>query len=565
MGFDFKRQMCVLEFDKDTYDFILSDAATFAFLKYRFYIRLDSLLLGDSKKILERFVHDGNYGEAFKLTLEDGDGKPAVMACRLEPSDHFNAVKMLMMNYDELCTFCEEEALDKRVNFDLVEQHSDLVYSYDRADGKITVWQSGLDGKILRSDTLDEFEKYAREKLSADSFENFGKFVSQIRSGTRAFSCSVRRADDGKEFVLTGVAIYKNGLHSKTVGRFGTACISAELLNLYDPLTGMYLKGHITDYAKQRINERHERTAIAIVDLDDFKLVNDSYGHSKGDEVLRRVADILRRSCGKMGKVGRIGGDEFFIVYDNFEDMQQLRFTLMGMRSLVTTEFSDEKDGFTTSLSIGCSVYPDDYNGTFEEMFKLADAFLYRAKDKGKDRYIVYNEEKHGPAEDIIKFGFKKPGLDRSDLICKLSDMLIRGEHLDIDEILENISRYFAAERVILYNKTDRCVKSQYGQKRLNLEKVRRTINYLYNNGLTREYNNGAMMINNSEHFATRAPDVYSMLMEQSTFALQHYVINAKSGKQYILSCEAVNANNAWNAGDPQYYHILVKILEQVL
>ncbi len=565
MGFDFKRQMCIFEFDKDTYDFILSDAATFAFLKYRFYIRLDSLLLGDSKDILDRLVREEKYGELFKLTLEDGDGKPAVMACRLEPSDHFNAVKMFMMDHDELRSVCAEQSLDNRVNLDLVDQYSDFIYSYDCADGKITIRRGGLGGDILCSLPLKEFEEKAREKLRADSLEDFGKFVSQIRSGVRAFFCGVRSAEDEKEFVFTGVAIYKDSLHSKTVGHFGRTCMSSVLLNMFDPLTGTYLKGHITDYARQRINERHERTAIAIVDLDDFKMVNDNYGHSKGDEVLRRVSDILKRSCGKMGKVGRIGGDEFFIVYDDFVDIQQVRFTLMGMRSLITTEFSEEKDGFTSSLSIGCSVYPDDYNGTFEEMFRLADAFLYRAKEKGKDRYIVYNEEKHGPAEDIIKFGFKKSGLDRSELVCKLSNMLICGEHLDIDEILENISRYFAAERVILYNKTDRCVKSQYGQKRLNLEKVRRTINYLYNKGLTREYNNGAMMINNSEHFATRAPDVYSMLMEQSTFALQHYVINAKSGKQYILSCEAVNANNAWNAGDPQYYHILVKILEQIL
>jgi len=565
MGFDFKRQMCVMEFDKDTYDFILSDAATFAFLKYRFYVRFDSLLLGDSKDILDRAIRGENYDEAFKLTLEDGDGKPAVMVCRIEPSDHFNAVKMLMMNLNEMYGLCAEKSLDKRVNLDLIEQYSDLIYSYDRADGKITIRRSGLDENMLCSLSLDEFERKAREKLNANSLEDFGKFVSQIRSGARAFFCSVHCADDGKEVVLTGMAIYKNSLHSKTVGHFGQTCMSSALLNLFDPLTGMYLKGHITDYARYRINERHERTAIAIVDLDNFKLVNDNYGHSKGDEVLRRVSDILRRACGKMGKVGRIGGDEFFIVYDDFENIQQVRFTLMGMRSMVTTEFSEEKDGFTSSLSIGCSLYPDDYNGTFEEMFRLADAFLYRAKEKGKDRYIVYNEEKHGPAEDIIKFGFKKSGLDRSELVCKLADMLIRGEHLDIDEILENISRYFVVERVVLYNKTDRCLKSQFGQKRLTLEKIRRTISYLYNNGLTREYNNGAMMINNAEHFATRAPDVYSMLMEQSTFALQHYVINAKSGKQYILSCEAVNLHYTWNAGDTQYYHILVKIFEQIL
>ncbi len=565
MGFDFNRQMCVMEFDKDSYDFILSDAATFAFLKYRFYIRLDSMLLDNSKEILNRNVREENFGKSFLMTLEDGDGKPVKMACRIEPSHRCNAVKLFMIEYNALSDVCSDLRLRKMIDSSLISQYDDIFFSYNCADGKITLCRGELGEDVLCSIPIGEFEVKTREKLKEESREDLVKFVSQIRSGVHAFFCNVRCVENNREFVLSGAAIYEKCVHTKTIGRLGSSCISSSLLNLYDPLTGVYLKGPITDYARRRINERHERTAVAIIDLDNFKLVNDNFGHSKGDEVLRRVSDILKISCRGMGKVGRIGGDEFFVVYDDFKDIQQIRFTLMGMRSLTTTEFSEEQDGFSLTLSVGCSLYPDDYNGTFEDMFKLADAFLYRAKDKGKDRYIVYNEEKHGPAEEILRHGFKKSGLDKSELVCKLSEMLIRGEHLDVDDILENISRYFVVERIVLYNKTDRFVKSQFGQKRLTLEKVRRTISYLYEDGLTREYTNGTMMINNSEHFATRAPEIFAMLMEQSTFALQHYVINAKSGKQYILSCEAVNAHYAWNTGDTQYYHILAKILEQIL
>lgn len=565
MGFEFERQMCVVEFNRNTYDFVVLNAATYAFLKYRFYIRLDGIFLENSREILDRNISEGNFGKAFALTVEDGDGKPVKMACRLAPSQNPDTLRMSMISYDVLRDSCSEYALRRKINSALLSQYDDIFFSYDRADGIVTFWRGGFGEKVLGSVPLEELETELRARVSEDSLDDLATFASGLRLGTRAAFCNLRRVEDDSVFVLSGTAIYEDCVYRKTVGRFGRSRVSVRQFNLYDPLTGVYLKGPITDYARERINERHEKTAIAIVDLDDFKLVNDNFGHAKGDEVLRKVTDVLKKCCYGIGKVGRIGGDEFFVVYDNFEDIRQVRFTLMALRSMTIREFTEEKDGFVTTISVGCSLYPDDYNGTFEEMFKLADEFLYRAKAKGKDRYIVYNEEKHGPAEEIVKHGFKKSGLDRSEYICKLSDMLIRGEHLEVGSILEGISHYFAVERVVLYDKTNRQLKAQFGQKELTPETVERTIDYLYNDGLTREYSNGTMRVNNSEHFAVRAPDVYLRLMEQSTFALQHYEVNAKSGVQYVLSCESVSAHTTWNTGDIHYYRIIVKILERIL
>lgn len=565
MGYKFNRRMCEMEFDKYSYDFIYSDAATFAFLKYRFYVSFDTVLLGDSKQTLERYANEERYNETFLISVENGDGKPVEMACQVLPPTYPDAIRMRMIELDALKDVCNEAAMDKRINDALASQFNDTVFSYDPDTGEIAVHRDSMEGNVPPSLPINEFEEKMKRRLKDSSQEAFSKFVSNIRSGTRAFSARVECAEDIEELSLSGLAIYENAVHKKTIGRFGTSCVSTSLLDLFDPLTGLFTKERITTYARRRINELHLPTAVAIVDLDNFKQVNDNFGHSKGDEVLRKIAAILIKSVGDMGKVGRIGGDEFFVVYDKFEDITQIRFTMMGMRSLATTAYTEEKDGFTTSLSIGCSLYPNDYNGTFEEMFKLADAFLYRAKDKGKDRYIIYNEEKHGPVEEIIKNGFKKSGFDKSELVCSLANSQLCGERLDLEEVLDKISHYFSVERIILYNKTARNIKAQYGQKYLTLEKTRRTIGYLYDEGLTREYVNGCLTINNSEHFATRAPEVFSKLMEQSTFAFQHYLIHGRSGCEYVLSTDSVNTHTAWNAGDVQYYRIIAKVLEQML
>lgn len=565
MSFNFKRQVGILRFEKNCYDFEMSDTATFALLKNRFYVPLDALLMGNSKQVLEEHINGCLYNKAFMLTVADPDNKPLEMVCRIFPTEDSNVIEMQFCEIDALCDIFSERKMTARENQALIAQHSDIIYYYNAKTDSFTVARNPASDGIY-SASLEKFEADAKTKLTENSYEEFEKFIRAVKAGTRCFTNTVTRAADGVNLDFTGTAIYVKGEYIAAIGRMGGQSMPLAQLSMYDQLTGVLLKNNIADYAKKRIDERHQRTAIAIIDVDNFKMINDNYGHQEGDRVLCKIASILKRSCAGLGHVGRIGGDEFFVVYDNFDDIFDIRFTLMGMQSSMAMEFAEfRRNGINITLSTGCSVFPDDYNGSFEDMFKLADTFLYRAKDKGKDRYIVYNAAKHGPVEELLKNGFEKVNLDKSKYVCNLADDIICGKVPEPESVLLDIKKYFTVDRVVLYNKTDRFLKAQEGEGHFSFDVIRKTIRYLYDEGLTREYKDGYMMINNVEHFRQRAPEVFRILKEQGMQSIQQYVINADSGKQYILSLEMVSSKCTWNVGDVQYYRIIVKVLEKIL
>ncbi|MBR1714100.1 MAG: GGDEF domain-containing protein [Treponema sp.] len=163
-----------------------------------------------------------------------------------------------------------------------------------------------------------------------------------------------------------------------------------------DSLTKTYNKKTISEIAAKRLNEARgkERVAFVIVDLDHFKPVNDAYGHLAGDKVLEQSGGILNNIVGNNGFVGRYGGDEFFIVLNNVESEVLLRGTLQAILETVRNSFADSFGDIKITTSIGASVFPD--NGTtYDELFKKADFCLYRAKDKGRNRYVFFRDDLH--------------------------------------------------------------------------------------------------------------------------------------------------------------------------
>ena len=175
----------------------------------------------------------------------------------------------------------------------------------------------------------------------------------------------------------------------------GHASTAMEIMNelQYDSLTGVYNKKTITEYAKKRISEEKEkRIVIAILDVDHFKSVNDTFGHLYGDKVLARVGGRLKEIVGEDGVIGRIGGDEFMIVFNGLDDDQVLRGMLRAIRTQIKWEFAEDFENLSITCSIGASIFP--VNGRdYEDLFKKADCCLYIAKEKGRDRYVFFRDE----------------------------------------------------------------------------------------------------------------------------------------------------------------------------
>lgn len=161
-------------------------------------------------------------------------------------------------------------------------------------------------------------------------------------------------------------------------------------------------KRAITEYAKRAIHSASasgKKIYIGIIDLDDFKLINDTFGHLFGDEVLQVCGDIIKEALGRSGVLGRIGGDELMIVVDGITDYTELRNLLRTIRTNIEWAYKGKKEDVITSCSIGIAAFPDQ-GKDYDEVFAKADKMLYLAKAKGKNRYIIYTPELHDKLMD---------------------------------------------------------------------------------------------------------------------------------------------------------------------
>lgn len=163
-----------------------------------------------------------------------------------------------------------------------------------------------------------------------------------------------------------------------------------------DAGTGLLNKRAWTEYTIEQLNcKDHSTRWLVIIDIDDFKHINDTYGHIFGDQVIRRVAEIMQVLVGQRGVIGRFGGDEYVILLEKVETREQLKTLL----KTIAKEFALAFDPKThVTASIGVSEYPVD-GSEYEELMRKADKALYLAKEKGKNRHIIYEERLHGKLE----------------------------------------------------------------------------------------------------------------------------------------------------------------------
>jgi diguanylate cyclase (GGDEF)-like protein len=148
---------------------------------------------------------------------------------------------------------------------------------------------------------------------------------------------------------------------------------------------------------------RNRRLAMMIVDLDNFKRINDTLGHAAGDEVLRIVAarlrDVVREydTVGRdgdahgMNSVARMGGDEFLLAVSDLESGDQAATVATRLLDALRTPLAIDANELFVSASIGIAIFPDD-GGSFEDLLKNADAALYHAKDAGRNTFGFFND-----------------------------------------------------------------------------------------------------------------------------------------------------------------------------
>lgn len=260
-------------------------------------------------------------------------------------------------------------------------------------EGKLGVWTTEkLDNGLVDSQSIQDFEGLCMAMASGESYfsRDIKMKIADYDNVMYWYTFKGKRIlknDDG--IIIAGAVCITHGKEDKA------ADISVQD-ELRDAGTDLLNKKAITNYARKLIDKRvGHKVTIAIIDIDDFKSVNDTYGHMFGDEVLRDVAGILKKTVGRNGLCGRIGGDEMFIVMEHFEDDESIRTVFRTIKNNVSWLYhNDPRNINKITCSIGAASYPDDAKD-LDTLFSIADKMLYLAKEKGKNRYIIYRPDLH--------------------------------------------------------------------------------------------------------------------------------------------------------------------------
>jgi len=161
-----------------------------------------------------------------------------------------------------------------------------------------------------------------------------------------------------------------------------------------DLLTGLYNKMATEKLIKNYIAKNPDSQCMFIIlDLDNFKKINDTMGHSFGDEVLHYLGMRLSSQFRVTDIVGRVGGDEFMIFLKNMKSSEDIEAEARKMARFFNNFQVGEYTKFYATASMGAAIYPKD-GRTFEALYKAADSALYRVKKNGKKKIAFYGDDK---------------------------------------------------------------------------------------------------------------------------------------------------------------------------
>ncbi len=160
----------------------------------------------------------------------------------------------------------------------------------------------------------------------------------------------------------------------------------------HDALTGLPNRTLLTDrmsVAMSHAKRENEKLALLFLDLDGFKLINDSLGHDVGDQLLIWIAELLQRCVREEDTVARLGGDEFMILLSGIEHNRDAGTVAQKVLETLHQPLNCCGHNLHVSASIGISIYPDDASDSVDLM-RCADASMYRAKENGKNAFMYY-------------------------------------------------------------------------------------------------------------------------------------------------------------------------------
>ncbi|QHE53707.1 EAL domain-containing protein [Pontibacillus sp. HMF3514] len=347
------------------------------------------------------FLHEiACYGTAFHYT---DDNNLLGSVCIMMPKQFQNPLFLTMLT--QAVDSIERELLLRKQNRQLNIMNQIMLSR--TSNGIVITDEQGITTEF--NDFAEEISNNSRESVVGRNIKNSpltGRYFKDVLEHEKIFKNEELHftKDDGNEVVCLFDAqpIYED---KKMIGAFGQFRDISERYSLQEKFNYLAYHDDLTDLPNRRyiknemktiihdINKGEDRSlALLFIDLDRFKIINDNFGHSNGDQFLNEVSKRLYSCLGEKDVLARMGGDEFIFLLKDFEDESYVTEKAEKVLDLFHEPFHVGVNELHTTASIGVAIYPDSPI-TMEDLMIYADNAMYQAKSEGKNRYVVYTSE----------------------------------------------------------------------------------------------------------------------------------------------------------------------------
>ena len=250
--------------------------------------------------------------------------------------------------------------------------------------------------KALVDDLLDESARLIKEYVGESIDEDKLVLIEKYMQHNKRIRNTIALLNEGQDLCLerSKAYAYKATLDFNHIAnQLATTIKKLEFYSMHDPLTGLHNRRYFTGIFTYEIgrSERHDYDfCLLLIDIDDFKKINDTYGHSSGDEMLKKVAEILTANVRKGDVIARMGGDEIAVLLPE-TDLEIGLAVAVKLRAYITETLFKDSIGnqYSITVSIGVVNSSKDQK-TMESLMSNVDSALYQAKEQGKDTVIIY-------------------------------------------------------------------------------------------------------------------------------------------------------------------------------
>lgn len=450
------------------------------------------------------------------------------------------------------------------------------IFEYDPQTQNLSIYAIDQTAKhSMYSGNIDKLcSQFLSDNLIAQDYKPvFRDLINDIKNCVPDFRYELVNAisTGGSGNVLdtiTGGAVINNNRASLVIGTFfnNSNRISSENSNKFekDPMTGLLNKTSILTYAKDRINLRNDENVImAIIDMDNFKDINDNLGHAFGDRVINRFAEIISSVIDGVGVAGRFGGDEFMVVLTGVPDITESRSYFRSIRSNVENEFRNLAEGLSMTCSMGIVSCPRD--GTeFNSLFALADRCLYLAKDFGKNRYVFPDERSRRfiNEESSVGSSRKERVSDNNDFLLEMNKALFSENEKAIPYVLDKINKHFNLTRTKIYIGEDMSLKYYAGTVSETNDKA----DYVFSDKYTSRFDNNNMYVMEKvSEVQVYCPTAYQSFLKRNVDSVIQHLIKDNNKIKGLISYELIPPGRCWHDEDIDYISIFSQLIGHIL